>query len=43
MPTPDLLPIPLSPKDIAVADFDAYIRDEIARLAPLLRTITADR
>jgi tripartite-type tricarboxylate transporter receptor subunit TctC len=33
----------IEPKDIALADFDAYIRNEMARLTPLLRTITAER
>jgi tripartite-type tricarboxylate transporter receptor subunit TctC len=33
----------IDPRDIGLADFDAYIRNEMARLAPLLRTITAER
>jgi tripartite-type tricarboxylate transporter receptor subunit TctC len=33
----------IDPKDIGLADFDAYIRNEMVRLAPLLRTITAER
>jgi tripartite-type tricarboxylate transporter receptor subunit TctC len=33
----------IDPKDIGLTDFDAYIRNEIARLTPLLRTITAER
>jgi tripartite-type tricarboxylate transporter receptor subunit TctC len=33
----------IEPKDIGLADFDAYVRDEMARLTPLLRTMTAER
>jgi tripartite-type tricarboxylate transporter receptor subunit TctC len=33
----------IDPKDIGLADFDAYIRYEMTRLTPLLRTITAER
>jgi tripartite-type tricarboxylate transporter receptor subunit TctC len=33
----------IDPKDIGLADFDAYIRNEMTRLTPLLRTITAER
>jgi len=33
----------IDPKDIGLADFDAYIRNEMARLTPLLRTIAAER
>jgi len=33
----------IDPKDIGLADFDAYIRNEMVRLAPLLRTMTAER
>jgi tripartite-type tricarboxylate transporter receptor subunit TctC len=30
-------------RDIGLADFDAYIRNEMVRLTPLLRTITSER
>jgi tripartite-type tricarboxylate transporter receptor subunit TctC len=30
-------------RDVGLADFDAFIRDEMTRLAPLLRTIAAER
>jgi tripartite-type tricarboxylate transporter receptor subunit TctC len=30
-------------RDIGLADFDVYIRNEMVRLTPLLRTITAER
>jgi tripartite-type tricarboxylate transporter receptor subunit TctC len=33
----------IDPKDIGLADFDSYIRNEMVRLAPLLRTIAAER
>jgi tripartite-type tricarboxylate transporter receptor subunit TctC len=33
----------IDPKDMGLADFDAYIRNDMARLAPLLRTIAAER
>jgi tripartite-type tricarboxylate transporter receptor subunit TctC len=33
----------IDPKDIGLGDFDAYIRNEMVRLTPLLRTITAER
>jgi hypothetical protein len=33
----------IDPKDIGLAEFDAYIRNELVRLTPLLRTITAER
>jgi tripartite-type tricarboxylate transporter receptor subunit TctC len=33
----------IDPKDIGLGDFDAYIRNEMVRLAPLLRTIIAER
>ena len=33
----------INPKDIGPAEFDAYIRSEMAHLAPLLRTITPER
>jgi tripartite-type tricarboxylate transporter receptor subunit TctC len=33
----------IDPKDIGPVDFDAYIRNEMTGLAPLLRTITAER
>jgi tripartite-type tricarboxylate transporter receptor subunit TctC len=33
----------INPRDIGLADFDAYIRNEMVRLTPLLRTITAER
>ena len=33
----------IDPRDIGLVDFDAYIRAEMARLTPLLRTITAER
>jgi tripartite-type tricarboxylate transporter receptor subunit TctC len=33
----------IDPKDIGLADFDAYIRNEMVRLTPLLRTIAAER
>jgi tripartite-type tricarboxylate transporter receptor subunit TctC len=33
----------IDPKDVGLGDFDAYIRNEMIRLTPLLRTITAER
>jgi tripartite-type tricarboxylate transporter receptor subunit TctC len=33
----------VDPKDIGLADFDAYIRNEMTHLTPLLRTIAAER
>lgn len=33
----------INPKDIGPAEFDAYIRNEMVHLAPLLRTITTER
>jgi tripartite-type tricarboxylate transporter receptor subunit TctC len=33
----------IDPRDIGLADFDAYIRNEMVRLGPLLRTIAAER
>jgi tripartite-type tricarboxylate transporter receptor subunit TctC len=33
----------IDPKDVGLGDFDAYIRNEMVRLTPLLRTITAER
>jgi tripartite-type tricarboxylate transporter receptor subunit TctC len=33
----------IDPKDIGLADFDAYIGNEMVRLAPLLRTIAAEK
>jgi tripartite-type tricarboxylate transporter receptor subunit TctC len=33
----------IDPKDVGLGDFDAYIRNEMVGLTPLLRTITAER
>jgi tripartite-type tricarboxylate transporter receptor subunit TctC len=33
----------IDPKDIGLGDFDAYIRNEMIRLTPLLHTIAAER
>jgi tripartite-type tricarboxylate transporter receptor subunit TctC len=33
----------IEPRDIGLADFDAYIRNEMIRLTPLLHTIAAER
>jgi tripartite-type tricarboxylate transporter receptor subunit TctC len=33
----------IGPRDFGLGDFDTYIHDEMVRLTPLLRTITAER